>query len=323
MTEDHHPDLEGEDPPHDPAPHQPEDQIEDEADAIPPKRFRAATDEELDPQSFIVADDRAALRAVLRGGSIETDRGDAEFIGNAVRRLARTLHETANRYRHGTGAISIPLLRRVEFGHSVEIDLEIGNDEDVQLDTAGRPRSPTIDAASALIDLFAAEPDDLLARALDFPSDAVAEYRQFLNLLAGDNVTLEWQSPLRPEQVVQYSSVDARRDFAILDRPGEPRTDVVHVPGTLTMADSRRHRFELSLPSDLNRPPLLKGKQTVQGAYSEEMGHHLKDEGLWDSEVMATIEVTYDAPGSTPLPRDPEYTLVAAEPLMRTSPMFE
>lgn len=289
-----------------------------------PKRFRAATDDELDPQSFIVTDDRSALRAILRGGSVARNHGDAEFIGNAIRRLARTLHETAQQFHAGTGLVSIPQLRRVRFGHSVTVDLQVGADEDIQLALSGARSSPTIEAADALKRLLTADADDILPRALDFRPDAVSEYRQFLNLLAGDNVVLVWQTPSEPRTVVEYSSVDARRDFAILDRPGEARTEEVRVPGTLTMADSRRHRFELSLPSDLNRPPLLKGKQTVQGTYSEEMGHRLKDDGLWDSEVMATIEVTHDAPESTPLPRDPTFVLVEAEPLLphRTKAMF-
>jgi hypothetical protein len=44
---------------------------------------------------------------------------------------------------------------------------------------------------------------------------------------------------------------------------------------------------------------------------------------MWDADVMATIEVTHDVPGTTPTPREPIYTLVNAEPLLGTTPMFE
>lgn len=283
----------------------------------PRKRFRAATNDELDPQSFMVADDRSALRAVLRGGSIAEDRGDAQFIGGAIRRLAQALRETAEQFRAGTtGFISNPLLRSVQFGHSVVVELEISAEEDVQLGLDQGRHSPTIDAAHALSQLLAApSPDELLSRALDLGPDAVASYKRFLNHLAGDRVTLEWQTPDATEVVV-VSSTEAAHDFAILDREGERRTDPVEVPGTLTMADSELRQFALTLPSELQRPPLLKGKHRVRGTYAEEMGERLKSEGLWDSEVMATINVTYDVPDTTPTPRDPVYELVDAESLI-------
>lgn len=288
------------------------------------KRFRAATDDELDPQSFIVADDRSALHAVLRGGSVAKDRGDADFIGGAIRRLARVLHEAAESYRTtGSDYLSGPVLRRVEFGASVTLDLEIGAEEEVQEGVDRARHAPTIEAAHAIAQLLAADAEELVPLAVKFRHDAVAEYKQFLNLLAGDNVTLEWL-PAGSTEVVVVTSVDARRDFAILDREGEQRTDTVEVPGTLTMADSRRHRFELTLPSELKRPPLLQRKQTVEGPYAEEMGDRLKSQGLWDSEVMATIEATFDVAGTTASPRDPTYRLVDAEPLLPrgTTPMF-
>ena len=285
----------------------------------PTKRFRAATDEELDPQSFMVASDRSALRAVLRGGSIEQDRGDAEFIGRALRRLAHTLRQAAEVYRAGTGFISNPLLRNLQFGHSVTIELEISAEEDVQMGIEGRRHSPTIDATHAVARLLASDPEELLPQAIKLGSDVTVAYKQFLNLLAGDNVTLEWM-PADATEIVVVSSVDARHDFAILDTEGERRTEAVAVPGTLTMADSELHQFALTLPSEMARPPLLKGKHRVRGTFPEDMGHRLKDEGLWDSQVMATIDVTYDVPGSTATPRPPAYVLVDAEPLVPNTP---
>jgi hypothetical protein len=288
------------------------------ADLQSHKRFRAATDDELDPQSYLISDDRSALRAVLRGGSVAQDRGNAEFVGGAIRRLARVLREAAESYRMaGSEFLSGPLLRRVQFGASVTLDLEIGQDEDVQAGVDNARHAPTIEAARAVVELLAADAEELVPRAVKFRTETVAAYKQFLNHLAEDDVTLEWL-PADATQVVVYTSVDARRDFAILDRQGEQHTETAVVPGTLTMADSRRRRFELTLPPQLKRPPLLQRKQTVEGPYADEMGERLKREGLWDSEVIATIEVTYDVPGTTASPRDPVYRLVDAEPLLPT-----
>jgi len=287
----------------------------------PDERFRAATDDELDPQSFMVADDRSALRAVLRGGSIAEDRGDADFIGGAIRRLAQVLRGAAEQFRAGTtGMLSNALLRNVEFGHSVVVELEISPQEDVQLGLDDARHSPTIDAARALAQLLATpDTEQLRERALDLGPDVVAPYKQLLNHIAGDKVTLEMQVP-DATQLVVVTSTDASHDFAVLDLPGVRRTDSVEVPGRLTMADSELHQFALTLPSDLARPPLLKGKQRVRGTYEQEVGDRLRAEGLWDSDVWATIDVTYDVPGSTPTPHDPSYVLVDAEPLIPTAP---
>lgn len=291
----------------------------------PRKRFRAATEEELDPQSFMVADDRSALRAVLRGGSISKDRGDADFIGGAIRRLARALREAArSHHRAGADFIGVPQLRPVHFGASVIIELEISPEEQVDRGLDNSRKSPTIDGARDLAGLLSAQPDKLVERALPLGPAAVAEYKRFLDLLGSDEVTLEWHVPDATEVVV-VSSADARQDFAILDREGERATGTVRVPGTLTLLGSRRHRFELLLIPGQERPPLLKHKSVVEGTYTEELGARLKAEGLWDSDVIATIEVEHDVPGTTPVPRESTYTLLDAEPLIPvvTLSMFE
>jgi hypothetical protein len=290
--------------------------------ALPPKRFRAATDDELDPQSFIVSDDRTAARATLRGGSIGTDRGDARFIGDAIRRLAGALHETAELYRVGVVALPSPLLRSVAFGQSVTLEFAISEVEDVQIGLDQTRHSPTIDAAHRLREMLAAEPAELVPRAVKLGPNATGAYKGFLNVLAKDSVTLEWQVPDVP-QVLVITSEHARRDAAILDREGERATARLVLPGTLTMADSELKQFKLTLPPDVERPPLLKGKHRVSGTYPEELGEKLKDENLWDTEVTATIDVTYDIPDTTPTPRPPAYRLLDAEPLIAPPTLFE
>jgi hypothetical protein len=285
---------------------------------VPRQRFRAATQDELDPQNFMVAEPRSALRAVLRGGSIARDRGDAGFIGQAINRLAHALREGAERFREGTVVITNPQLRQLRFGNSVEIELEIGPGEQVQMGIDGQRHAPTIDAARALAGMMRAEPEELLPQALELGDETIVAYKQFLEVLSSDDAVLEWQAPDLTDVMI-LSSVDARVDHTILSREGEKETQTVRVPGTLSMADSDLNKFALTLPSELGRPPLLKGKHRVHGTYPEDVGTHLKSEGLWDSNVMATIEVTFDVPGTTATPRDKTYVLVGAEPLLPES----
>jgi hypothetical protein len=302
------------------------DEVSEESAPDPPpestpegKRFRAATPDELDPQSFMIGNERSALRVVIRGGGIADDRGDAEFIGGAIRRLARTLHKSAEHFRGGTGSVASPLLRNLAWTSSVVFEFEIGESEDVQMDINGRRHAPLIDAAYAITELLAADANDLVSQALALGPEAAAAHKRFLNLLGEESVTVELQ-PSGSDRVVVATSNDARRDWAILDREGDRQVGVVEVPGTLTMADSELKQFALTLPPELGRPPLLKGKHRIRGTYAEELAGRLKDEGLWDSEVMATIEVSYDEPGTSPIPKDPTYRLVAAEPLVPPQP---
>lgn len=279
------------------------------------KRFREARPDELDPQSFMVADERAALRVRLFGGSVQGIRARADFVGATIRRVARALREAADAQASKAQTIGDPMLRNAALGQSIVIEIEIGADEDVQYGLDGTPDSPTIRAARTLGRLLAAPADDLVQLALALGPEAAMEYKRLLDTLGGDEVTVEWLTP-RATRYVVATSADARRDYAILDREGEERVDRVSVPGTLTMADSRHNRFELSLPSGATRPPLLKGKSVVDGTYDESVGARLKADGLWDAEVMADIEVTYDEPGTTPVPRPPKYRLLSAEPLV-------
>lgn len=293
----------------------------EEESALPPKRFRAATDDELDPQSYIVSDDRTAAKATLHGGSIGTESGDAQFLGEVIRRFAGALRETAARYHDGVVALASPLLRTLVFGQSVTLEFQISEVEDVQIGLDGARHSPTLDAARSLRELLGAEPAELIPRAVKLGPHATGAYRGFLNVLAKDSVTFELQVAEVPEAVV-ITSDHARRDAAILSREGERATERLVVPGTLTMADSELKQFKLTLPAEVERHPLLKGKHRVSGTYSEEVGQKLKEKNLWDSEVTATIDVTYDLPDTTATPRDATYLLVDAEPLIPPPSLF-
>ena len=79
-------------------------------------------------------------------------------------------------------------------------------------------------------------------------------------------MTLEWHAAEATEVVV-VTSADARRDFAILDAAGDQVTEAAQVPGRLTMADSELQQFALTLPAELARPPLLKGKHRLRGTF--------------------------------------------------------
>jgi hypothetical protein len=283
-------------------------------------RFRAATDDELDTTSYMVGNERAAARAILRSPRISTDRGDAELIGGAMRRLGQSLREAAQNYRRAGQALSSTIfLRQLRWTASAVLEFEVGDEEHVERSLDGIRHSPTIDAARAMAALVGAAPDELVPRALELGPKATSEYKQLLKLLAEDKqATMELQVPDSP-QVVAITSDEALHDYSILDRPGETTPETHRIAGTLTMADSRRHRFELTLRRGSPRPPVLGRKRLVDGEYPEDLGQRLKQDGLWDSDVIATIEATVTKPGTAATPKDPTFVLVDAVALDTSS----
>lgn len=279
----------------------------------PGKRFRTARPDELAPQSFMVADERAAGRLRMFGGSIQGIRGGAEFCGDAIRRLARLLKETAVLYAGPNQFVGEAMLRGATLGQSIVIELEIGVGESVGVDVEGRPSSPTIEAARTLGSLLAAPTAELVRLAEALPSDATNEYKQFLKLLGSDNVTVEWMSAGASEYVVT-TSLDARHDHAILDSEGEEVVETFPVPGVLTMADARGLKFELELGTSRPDSAFFRRRTTVKGKYAEEVGEAIEAQGLWNHDVLATVEVTYDAPNTTVTPRKPAFRLIDAVP---------
>lgn len=292
----------------DPAPEQVE------PDPVPGKRFRTARPDELAQQSFIVSDERAAGRLRLFGGSVQGVRANAEFCGETIRRLARTLKETARSQMPDLAhLVEDSQLRSAQLGHSIVIELEIGLREELAVEIDGTVTSPTLRAAQTLGELLVAQPDQLVELALSLSHEATREYRQFLKVLGNDNVTVEWLAP-RTDRYVVTTSQDLRADHAILVADGQEKTAVFYIPGTLTMADSMRDRFELRLMPPRDPAPFFKGKTSVKGNYDEAVGDLVKAQGLWNSDVLATIEVTYDELNSTVTPRPYAYRLVAATP---------
>ena len=158
-----------------------------------PERFKAADEESLDPSSFMVRED-AAAEFVVSGGSVAGDRGDAGFIGNLLHRASLALQGIAASRRAPGDSIGVPQLFRLRFGDSVVVQLVLGPDEGQRLTEGGRS-SPTLDAARTVRRLASTEPDDLLALAVDVGEEGVKAYKRLLDLIASDDVEVQWYDP--------------------------------------------------------------------------------------------------------------------------------
>lgn len=304
-----------------------DDQPSEETEAaaiLPPKRFRARTEENLYRQRFMLADEDAAAIATLSEGSIGSKSGNAKFLGGVITRLATALGETAKLHRAGVSALSDALLSTVAWENSVTLVFLVADGEEVRFGADGLRHSPSLDAARDLFVLLSAEPVELLPRAVQLGPNAIGAYRNFLNVLASDAVTFELSVPEVP-QAVEVTSDHARRDAALLKQPGQRVTQRLTVQGKLTMADSSLKKFKLTLPADKDeRHPVLASKRQILGDWPEALGQKLHDLHLWDEPVTAVIEMTVDFPETTATPRQPEYVLIDAEPLGLPSaePMF-
>jgi hypothetical protein len=253
-----------------------------------PQRFRAADEESLDPSSFMVRDD-AAAEFIVRGGSVARDRGDAGFIGELLSRAATALQGIASSGKGVGDSLGVPQLFQLRFGDSVVVQLVLGPDESQRLSEDGRS-SPTLDAARTIRRLASAEPEDLLPLAVDVGEEGIRAYKHLLDLVASDDVEVDWYDPDVEEATL--TSERAYRDHQILDREGEEEEITLKVNGVLSMADADNNVFGLKLPVGMERPPALKGKKKLLGRYDDPIGFKLKQENLWNSHVRATIRIT-------------------------------
>jgi hypothetical protein len=164
-----------------------------------------------------------------------------------------------------------------------------------------------------------AQGDELIELARETGPKGVKAYRQVVKAI-GDSEDAEvvWKTPGR--EPATMTSVAAGAAYATLAREGERESDKFVVVGHLSMADADLNRFKLKLPKGAPRPPQLKNKRVVEGAYAEPVGQLVKEKGLWDSDVSAEILIDRERADTVAAPRVPKYRLIAVERAVEAPP---
>jgi hypothetical protein len=293
-------------PPTLPDPEEPADGEKDE-DLIP--EYTETDDSDLEVDVHMEADgNRVVGTLTAKGDDFRHGRANAHALGELIRAHAVALYEIAMSKKGLNDWVAWPDIDRFEFA-SAHIRFVPGENETIRMED---PISPTVEASRRIAEMMEAQGDDLVELAREVGPKGAKAYQQLLKVVAeSDDAEVEWESTDR--EPVTVSSIDAKRAFATLDREGENESAEFTVAGHLSMADAELNRFKLKLPSGAPRPPQLKGKRTVTGVYDDPVGQLVKEQGLWDSDVLAEIRVEREREETVATPRKPSFKLISVE----------
>ena len=268
-----------------------------------------------------------SIRLIFSGDAIGSESGDGAAIGMMIVRGANLLAALGAR----------PQLATLEFGKSVTVefrapDIETARAEE-KLDAARalaaeREPSEDLDAEIALTlgeavtdvlvaselaaELLSVSSTDAPEAAVGFGNDVAEAYRTLANAVSKAELTFTIQPPQHdPGELTPAKAV---RVADALRAASEPLEQTIVAFGVLSIANQEQHGFGLKLDTDATRHRLLKGKRVVHGTYLPPVEARIRDEGLWGTEVRATLLVVRDALVSTSTIRPPSYTLIDVEP---------
>jgi hypothetical protein len=292
-------------------------------------RLREVADEALEGRGHLMSADpaQARIRATFTGHGVESDRVDAETFGDSVRKLARLFTSLTE---------SRPQVFALGFGNSVVIEIGAPEDEveraSKALAEAERVESPeqrerliaqalpeTTLAAYATRDLFEASEVDVVGASLSYGTQVTDAYKAFVRTLAEDDLSLRLSLPSGSDPSatqgvieVELSSEEAQTYKEALTAVGDDEVLHVRAVGILAMADSGSRTVRLTLDRNAPKEPALRNHRTVTARYSGRAHREIKEQGLWDQEVVAEFEMTRDRRGTTAHLRRPTFLLLGA-----------
>jgi len=258
----------------------------------------------MEAEGELEVDPAGTIKAV--GQSFHKGRVDAVAFSEFVKRTAAAIEALATDGGRLAGEVIGRLQMLTPRFASAEVTFILGPNETKRLDED--ESSPSRDAAALLAELVESAPEDLLEKVADRNEDSVKAVREFLKVIREENLEIEWTAFNR--EPVNIDGPRAASSVAALEREGEFHTDQITVIGHLEMAHDGTNTFSMTIgPGE--RDPLLKGRQKVQGSFTDQVGAEVKRQGLWGSDVQALVEFQREREGSAALPKDARFTLIS------------
>jgi hypothetical protein len=272
---------------------------------------------------MITADpDRNRVKATLSGEGIEAERADIEATGETMKRFGHLLSVF-------TG--SRPQLYSFSFASSVVLEIGAPEEEisranatrkevEAEKDDKRRKRlmyaavPETTLAAYATRDLLEASQDDVVSAALSYGTAVAEAYKSFVRVLADEDISLSLELPTDPAQPVVLTSETASQHKEAMRAVGSEETLRVKAVGILSMADAGSKQIRLQLDREAQKEPALRGRRAILARYTSAAGNKIQENGLWNTAVIATFEMTRDRRGTSASVRRPTFLLVDVEP---------
>lgn len=269
----------------------------------------------MEAEGDLEVDPAGTIKAV--GQSFHTGRVDAVAFSDFVKRTAAAIEALAKDGVRQAGDFAGRLQMLTPKFASAEVTFILGPNETKRLDEEGS--SPSRDAAAVLSELLETPAEELLEKVANRHDDSVKAVRAFLTVIREENLKVEWTAYNRDP--VEIDGPTAASSVAVLEREGDPLTDDITVKGHLEMANDGTNTFSMTIaPGD--RDPLLKGRQKVKGDFSDLVKESVKAQGLWGSDVEASVRVRREREGSAAVRKDFLFTLLSVKPaVIEDTPM--
>lgn len=276
--------------------------------------FEEADGDDLTVDVHMEADGGESVGVLIaKGKDFGPKKADAHALAELIRTYAAALFEIALGKKGVNDWVAPPGIDQFRFA-SAHIRFVAGDNETIRM---ADPISPTVEASRQISDLMQAHDDELVQLARSVGPEGARAYRRLLKAIGdSEDAEVSWTSPGR--QPVAVTSIGATKAFMALDREGESESDTFVVAGHLSMADADLHQFKLKLPKGAPRPPQLKGKRIVNGAYDDPVGQFVKEKGLWDRDVVAEIRIEREREETVAAPRNPKFHLLSVEPAVES-----
>jgi hypothetical protein len=302
--------------------------------------LKEISEEVLKGEARLMVDASTLLRAIFRGEGVSDSSVDAEVFSSSVGQLTKLLSTM-------TGAR--PQIYAFGFGQSVYVDIGPSEDEldradealgeyeraqddktktDAQRSRLAEAAVPeTLLAVLATSELIESSADDVVGSALSYGTQVSDAYKGLVRVLAEEDISMDLElhgerfegapgPPIPVEEALPGLSSEVAREYReALTAAGSEEIVKITAVGILTMADSGRRQVRLTLDPKAKRDPALPRRQlSIIANYSPAAGRNIKEQGLWDNEVIARVEMTRDRRGSTAHVRRPTFRLISAKP---------
>ncbi len=245
---------------------------------------------------------------MFEAAGVTNSGGDPTVVGHLVVALGRFLN-----------AISPDIiLTALNFTSSVELELtprastleeqrgtELAAEEEPALEAVARAVPSASVALEAAAYIFDQDPEQVPERVRVISAKARTELRKLASEMAKRGAELTFVSPT--SERAHVTSRRARRYAEELRAAEEAEPLELKVVGRLSVTDSDSGMFRVVLDPDRRPPELDARKKQIEGAYTDYASAQVRDNGLWDTDVIATVEVRMEVPAGGGRARPAEF----------------
>lgn len=262
----------------------------------------------------------APATAVFEAAGVTRDGGDPTVVGHLVLALGRFLSSISPDI----------ILTALSFTNSVELELtarpssqeaqrladlrnaEAASTEPIEADVRARALPSAVVGLEAAAYIFDQDPDQVPERVRLISARARTELRKLTAEMEKRNAELTFVSPTAAR--VHVNQRRARRYHEELREAEAAEPLELTIAGRLSVTDSDSGTFRVVL--DPNRRPeeLDARRKHVEGAYTDDASAQVRDRGLWDKDVVATVEVIMEVPAGGGKARPAEFLFTGVRP---------